>query len=315
MSVTGLESVTYGVEDMEKAKNFWADFGLTQNNDFENGALFTAQNGAEIIVKPIDDASLPPPVSDGSTVRETTFGVTSAEALSTIANEVSKDRDVVENDDGSIHFIDPVGLGLAFRVRTTTKVVAPELEFNVPGRPARVNRRGKKYDSAKPMEMSHIVFMVNDLEAQRQFYADRLGFVITDGYPGRGHFLRGADARNHHNLFFLNPANKTGFHHLAFEVSDIHEIFGGGLNMTRKGWQTMLGPGRHPISSCYFWYFHNPCGGAAEYDFDSDVIDENWKAGEFESSPEMFAEWCLAEGMGEKLLFKGIQSADHVSSS
>ena len=81
-------------------------------------------------------------------------------------------------------------------------------------------------------------------------------------------------------------------------------VFG---DVSADGWDTMLGPGRHPISSCYFWYFKNPCGGAAEYDFDSDVIDDNWEPGEFESVPENFAEWCLAEGMGESLLYKGIQ--------
>ena len=82
--------------------------------------------------------------------------------------------------------------------------------------------------------------------------------------------------------------------------------------MTRLGWRTALGPGRHPISSCYFWYFHCPSGGAAEYDFDSDVVDERWVPGSFEQSPENFAEWCLAEGMQDSLLYKGVQTADTV---
>ncbi len=84
--------------------------------------------------------------------------------------------------------------------------------------------------------------------------------------------------------------------------------------MTRRGWRTALGPGRHPVSSCYFWYFHTPCGGAAEYDFDSDVVDERWVPGVFEQTPEVFAEWCLAEGMADSLLYKGIQTADTIKS-
>jgi hypothetical protein len=85
--------------------------------------------------------------------------------------------------------------------------------------------------------------------------------------------------------------------------------------MTRRGWTTALGPGRHPISSCYFWYFHCPSGGAAEYDFDSDQVDENWIPGRFEQTPERFAEWCLAEGMQDSLLYKGVQRAETARSA
>ena len=55
-------------------------------------------------------------------------------------------------------------------------------------------------------------------------------------------------------------------------------------------------------------------GGAAEYDFDSDVVDERWVPGVHAQTPEMFAEWCLAEGMADSLLYKGIQTADTIKS-
>lgn len=310
MSQTGIEKVTYGVKDLETAKKFWADFGLKPGAAENGHATFTAQNGAAIEVRAADDPGLPPPVGKDvdATVREATFGVKTKEDLAKLAANLSADRDVREDADGTIHTTDPLGFGLAFRVRRTTKVVAPEQEINVPGRVTRLNKRGPMIDHASPLEMSHIVYMTDDLETHKEFYADRLGFKVTDAYPGRGYFLRGGASHNHHNLFLLDPGiGKRGFHHLAFEVGSVHELFGGGNNMTRNGWDTMLGPGRHPISSCYFWYFKNPCGGAAEYDFDSDVIDDDWKPGTFESKPENFAEWCLAEGMGESLLYKGIQ--------
>ena len=95
-------------------------------------------------------------------------------------------------------------------------------------------------------------------------------------------------------------------------MANVHELFGGGLHMTRQGWKTMLGPGRHPISSCYFWYFLNPGGGGAEYDFDSDIVDEKWVPEEFPQTPDVFAEWCLAAGLEESLLYKGIQTGDTI---
>ncbi len=50
--------------------------------------------------------------------------------------------------------------------------------------------------------------------------------------------------------------------------------------MSKKGWQTEIGPGRHPISSAYFWYFHNPLGAPVEYYADDDFCTEVWQAGD-----------------------------------
>jgi len=248
-------------------------------------------------------------------VREATFGVEAQQDLDAIAAELERDTEFEIDAEGTLHTRDPLGIPIAFRVSRCRAVTAPEPQFNMPGRVGRLNARAKLYPSAKPMEMTHVVFMIPDTEVEIGFYVDRLGFRISDSYPGRGYFLRGGAGRHHHNLFLLNPGGKSekfGFHHLAFEVANVHELFGGGLNMTRKGWKTMLGPGRHPISSCYFWYFLNPCGGGAEYDFDSDIVDENWQGQEFEQTPAVFAEWSLAAGMEESLLYTGVQTGDTI---
>ncbi len=67
--------------------------------------------------------------------------------------------------------------------------------------------------------------------------------------------------------------------------------------MSAKGWSTELGPGRHPISSAYFWYFQSPFGGALEYYADDDFCTEAWEAVDFERSPTNFAEWAIAGGI------------------
>ena len=255
---------------------------------------------------------LPQPIEPGATQREAVFGVQSAADLTAITNELERDRPVRLGDDGTVHAADPLGFGIAFRLAQRKPVTAPELKFNTPGRPDRINTRGEFFKSARPLELTHTVLMIDEPDKVVPFYTERLGFIASDSYPGRGYFLRGGASNHHHDLFLLNVGKKRGFHHLAFELGSIHELFGGGLNMTRRGWRTALGPGRHPISSCYFWYFHSPCGGAAEYDFDSDVVDERWVPGEHQQSPEVFAEWCLAEGMADSLLYKGVQTADTI---
>lgn len=311
MRVTNLDSVTYGVHDLEISRRFWSDFGLAAHADGDD-LSFAAQDGSTIVLRGADDAGLPPRIEPGSTVREVTFGVATETDLSAIAAELSKDRDVREGADGTIHSYDPLGFAIAFRVARRRPVVAPELRFNIPGRPDRLNTRGAFYASAQPLELTHTVYMIDDPATIVPFYTQRLGFVVSDSYPGRGYFMRGGASHHHHNLFLLNVGGRRGFHHVAFELGSIHELFGGGLNMTKRGWKTALGPGRHPISSCYFWYFHCPSGGAAEYDFDSDIVDERWVPGTFEQTPERFAEWCLAEGMQESLLYKGVQTAETI---
>jgi catechol 2,3-dioxygenase-like lactoylglutathione lyase family enzyme len=315
MNVTTVDAVTYGAPDLAIAKQFWTDFGLTLVADEPRRLEFTSLDGSAVEVKLADDPSLPPPIEEAPGVRETTFGVRSRADVDALARELAHDREVLTDSDGTIHVRDPLGIPIAFRVSRCRKVTAPDPQFNMPGRVGRLNARAKIYKTAQPIELTHVVYMVPSTDAEIEFYAGRLGFKISDSYPGRGYFLRGGGSVNHHNLFLLNPGGKGeqfGFHHLAFEMANIHELFGGGLNMTRRGWKTMLGPGRHPISSCYFWYFLNPCGGGAEYDFDSDIVDENWMAEEFDQTADAFAEWSLAAGMEENLLYRGVQTGDTI---
>src|SRR6202044_2700414 len=90
---------------------------------------------------------------------------------------------------------------------------------------------------------------------------------------------------------------RRGLNHVAFTVRDIHEVFGGGLHISRCGWTTQLGPGRHPVSSAYFWYFQNPAGGLIEYYADEDVLTPEWQPRDFEPGPTVFAEWAVDGGL------------------
>ena len=304
MPISGLDKVVYGVDDTELAMRFWTDFGLNPVSDGDVLRLTTVE-GAEVEIRSDGDDSLPAGLAEGNTAREFIWGVQSQADIDAIRAEMETDREVRIDNDGTIHMLDALGYCIGFRVTRCTEVTVESTGFNAPGHAGRINARGKIYDKATPHRMSHVVLLAPDLEKMRQFYVDRLGFKITDMYPERGYFLRAPGSHEHHNLFLLKGGNAIGFHHIAFELRDIHEVFGGGLHMTDKGWQTHLGPGRHPLSSCYFWYFKNPCGGAAEYDSDSDYITDEWETAEWDLTPESFAEWAYAEGVAR---YTGIQT-------
>ncbi len=297
MNILGLESIVFGVEDMVTASRFWEDFGLTKASEGPDRIVFETQEKGTIVIRPKDADDLPAAPVEGSTAHEYIWGLKTQTEVDAIGAELATDRDVRTDNDGTVHSVDDAGYAIGFTVSKRIAVTVDAPDINIPGIAGRVDKRAKIYKKAEPVHLSHMVLLTPNLEENRDFYVNRLGFVVTDCYPGRGYFFRAAGSSEHHNLFLLKGGDDKGFHHIAFELRDIHELFGGGTYMGEKGWTTHLGPGRHPISSCYFWYFKNPCGGAAEYDFDSDHVTDDWTPKDWESTPASFAEWTLAEGI------------------
>jgi catechol 2,3-dioxygenase-like lactoylglutathione lyase family enzyme len=305
MSIVGLQRVTYGVDDLDAGVRFWTDFGLAAVRSTSDEHVFATEEGAEIALRLSDDPALPPAPIPGPTAREITWAVADAAALQTIAAGLPAACRRV-SPDGVVRATDPAGHAIAFEVSRLKPVGFAPTRFNTPGHAQRVDARAPLYPKASPVHLAHVVFAVLDLPATAGFYREHLGFRLTDSYPGRGAFLRAPAASDHHNLFLMCRDGAVGFHHVAFDLHDIHELFGGGLNMTTRGWETHIGPGRHPVSSAYFWYFKNPCGGAAEYDFDTDIVTDAWQPREFAPTPDAFAEWAFPAGAKR---FEGIQTA------
>ena len=299
MTIVGIDRVTYGVSEMEKARRFFADWGLKKISGSEHRSLFRTMDNSEIVLRPQDHKSLPPGVGGSATVREITWGVKSKRDVKAIASELSRDRDVVEDKDGTIHSTDDLGLGIAFRLTKRRSHKNQRAPFNAPGKVERVDRRATFYPRAVPESIGHTVWRVNEPRKIEAFYTERLGFFVSDRYvDDGGSFMRCKASGGHHDhVAFKGGDDAPKLDHVAFLVRDIGEIMAGGLDLTRKGWKTAVGPGRHGISSAYFWYFDNPCGGMAEYFTDEDHVTENWKPGKTERTSYTFAEWFLPDGL------------------
>ncbi len=298
MALTGIDAIVYGVTDMDKARRFFSDWGVKRVSSSKSRAVFETEDGAQVILKPSTAKDLPKAIQRGSTVREMVWGVSAKADLARIQKELSKDRDVTVDKDGTLHSVDDMGLGIAFRQTKRKKVKTKPPSTNSPIDPTRIDARATYYERAQPIHIGHAVFGVPDLKTAQDFYTKRLGFKISDHYTGLGVFLRCAPRGGHHNLFFMQSGDKkASINHVAFSVRDIHELFAGGIHVSGKGWPTEIGPGRHRISSCYFWYFASPAGGAVEYFYDEDYLTEKWKPGKWSAAPEVFAEWVVPKGL------------------
>jgi catechol 2,3-dioxygenase-like lactoylglutathione lyase family enzyme len=255
--------------------------------------------GAQVRVRAPDDPALSAPIEAGPTLREVTWGVDSGTDLDALALRLGAAAGFTDlrASEGVLKARDPHGLGLVFRISSKREPGVTGTPSNPWGRPSRIDSASPVYERATPVDIGHVVLFTDRIAAAEAFYTG-LGFVVSDRYPGRGIFLRCAPAGGHHNLFLLQLPNKpAGLNHVAFAVRDIHEVFGGGLHMSRCGWKTQLGPGRHPISSAYFWYFENPCGGLIEYNADEDHLTAAWQPRDFEPGPTVFAEWAIEGGL------------------
>lgn len=71
MSVTGIEKLEFGVEDLTHCAKFMRDFGLTGD---ASGQRFTTLSGARVELNPIDSPDLPPAFEAGNTLRRMTSG-------------------------------------------------------------------------------------------------------------------------------------------------------------------------------------------------------------------------------------------------
>jgi catechol 2,3-dioxygenase-like lactoylglutathione lyase family enzyme len=310
--IAGIDAIVYSSDgtaaNWQAAQKFFNDWGLKELTISGEEQCFETMSGAQVIVRLPDDARLSPAMEAGATLREVVWAVESQASLNLLHKSVSSRHEISANsyENNSIlqqfSLLDPHGLTQTFRVSQQRDVQIQGSPSNPYGSPQRINSASPVYERAQPVEIGHVVLFTDRLSEAVAFY-ESLGFVMSDSYPGRGAFLRCSATAGHHDVFLLqlppgaDGKSKVGLNHIAFTVRDIHEVFGGGLAMSRAGWKTQLGPGRHPISSAYFWYFECPVGGLIEYNADEDHLTEDWQPREFTPGPTVFAEWAIDGGI------------------
>ena len=292
MSIVGIDEVTYGVLDVSTCARYFVEWGLKLEEISATRAVLTCLNQSRVVLQVSGEFGTSRGMEPDPTLREVVWGVETDRDLSDIAGSLRAAGHKI-SDDQNICVTDPNDLTVRFQKTIKREPGLAPTKYNPWGNFERVDAPSPVYERAEPVDIGHAVFFTECLERVERWYVDVLGFQATDRYPDRGVFLRCSRLAGHHDIFFLQlPNKKAGLNHVAFTVRDIHEVFGGGLSFSRKGWATEIGPGRHPISSGYFWYFKCPAGGATEYSADEDYCSPNWVVREFKPTPENYAEWA-----------------------
>src|SRR5579872_163082 len=116
MKILRVEELVFGAEDVAAGTRYFDDWGLEAIERTDKGGDFTMPSGQVIKVRSASDGSLPMTSEAGSTLREAIWGVDNRGSLDAIAAELSKDRQVRRDADGTLHTVDPHGFGIGFRV-------------------------------------------------------------------------------------------------------------------------------------------------------------------------------------------------------
>lgn len=284
VSIIGIASLVYGVDDVGESARFFDDFGLKLEEKHEGVVTFRLREGSSVVIRHESDARLPKTQMVGTGVREVIWGVTNQEALDRLADGLGKDHSVTSDEHGTVHFVAPFGIPMGLRVFEKKPVVSAPDPVNAPGRINRLNQHRKWRRRAYPSGISHAVFAIPEYLAGYVYMRDRLGFRLSEDQCGFGCYLRADGSYNHHNFLLLNASapldgndGNVRFHHANFAVEDIDELMIGANYMLRQGWEkSHYGLGRHRIDSALFYYLPCPAGGEAEYGADTDYIDDAW---------------------------------------
>jgi catechol 2,3-dioxygenase-like lactoylglutathione lyase family enzyme len=266
-----LTQVTIGVPNMAETVAYYTEFGLTpgQSPGTDGTTTFSTADGGEQL------RVVPSPYR-----RLVTLGV-GADDLDDLRRIEASLRRLDTSTDltgGQLVTAEPVtGVTVAISVApriSQRPVTVPA--YNSPGNPSRAGTRAPgilRAGRVRPRKLGHVVFGSVDQETTQRFFAQGLGFKVSDEAPGLAAFMR--CSTDHHNVLVQQgPVNFL--HHTSWELEDVDEVGRGAKDMLdghpeRHTW----GLGRHYIGSNFFWYLRDPAGNFSEYYSDIDCIPED----------------------------------------
>lgn len=282
--INGIETVVYGVEDVDLCVRYFSDFGLPLYERDDRSAHFELEEGSSVHILPLADATVEGQKLVGYGVQQVIWGVPNQKLFDRAVARLRKATDVTIDADGTARFFDCDGIASGIRIYSKRTIWGAPDPINSFGNVNRINTHRKWRLKASPKTIEHVVFQVPDPDASWAWYRENLDFRLSDIQQGFGIFARAPGTNNHHNIYWLRADlpfpgldGKTRFNHVNYGVEDLDEAMVGANYMERKGWQkSVWGLGRHRIASSVFIYLPCPAGGDAEYGADSDYLDDSW---------------------------------------
>ncbi|CAG8090634.1 unnamed protein product [Penicillium nalgiovense] len=200
---------------------------------------------------------------------------------------------------------DPEGflMNLLFGQTLTTPGPYPEiLEINYETEKPRVGRFQRfQPGPAAVHKLGHYGVCTTEFEALVEFYTQNFNIVPTDFLfvekEGKkknvalfAHIDRGEKHVDHHT-FFMSSNPTSHVHHCSFEVHDIDTQQLGHQWLSKKGYKSVWGVGRHILGSQIFDYWWDTTGNMIEHYADGDLVNDQTPIGYGPAGDESLAVW------------------------
>ena len=285
MSLHRLTRITVGVPDVAANAEYYADFGLSPAAASAEEARFSTADGGE---------QLRLVRTPRRRLVELRIGADGPDDIGRVAASLARLGVEADTRSGTVTSHDP-GTQVTVVVEVTARLRqadTPPPPYNAPGHIGRPDVRAPgvlREGPVQPRKLGHVVLGSIDQELSQRFFADGLGFKVSDTVPGLAAFMR--CSTDHHNVL-VQQAPLAFLHHTSWQVDDVDEVGRGASGMLAKDpGRHVWGLGRHHVGSNFFWYLKDPAGNFSEYysDLDCIVDDELWKPGVWEGARGLYS--------------------------
>jgi catechol 2,3-dioxygenase-like lactoylglutathione lyase family enzyme len=292
--ITHLRHVDLAIPDFRTQLEFYTRvWGLTRVGGESGVAFLAAEGSPEQYVLRLREGD--------KRLDLVAFGAQNPEHVDELATRLASDGVPIVTEPGAL---DTLGGGYGFRF------------FDVDGRTIEVSagvepRRHRAIEEREsiPVRLSHVVLNSTNIDATRDWYAEHLGFRLSDTLGDVMHFMR---CNPRHHSFAIARGPHVSVHHVSFEMRGIDEYMRGSGRVIRSGAMKVWGPGRHLAGDNTFSYFLDPQGNTIEYTTELAELDEDiWHPHIYDMhDPMVQDQWGTSNPMNELVAKESFNDVD-----
>src|SRR5690606_37202821 len=129
MHVHGIDEITLGVNDLDRCRQFFLDWGLSLASHTPDTLVFATLNDCPVIVAHGERAKLPAGMEADPTLREVVWGVPSEAALEYFAQRLQT-QPGYRRHNGRVSCVDPNGLAISLKNTRKQPITVECAKFN-----------------------------------------------------------------------------------------------------------------------------------------------------------------------------------------
>lgn len=252
-AVTRLQSVEFGVADIDRSTAFYEDVWALSPLERSGDAVYFRASGPDhhvVVLRPRSQPGL---------IRAN-LGAPDRATVDALFERVARAGGKPAAQPGAL---DEPGGGYGFTfhdIEGREFGIACDVASHRDGRPI----------ENRPYKLSHLVVNGQETDASTAFFRDALGFRLRD-QTARMNFL-GCNA-DHHSVAITRAGSVT-LNHVAFEVPNLDSLMRGSARVRRAGTPIEWGVGRHGPGNNIFAYFLDPNELPIEYTAEIQQVDD-----------------------------------------